>query len=331
MTILLVFTVGALAGALVCWAALRRDGPDGAQLAGQVLERFTAELRTLEVRDQGRDDLIGHQLTEIARSHERLSRETQALSVALRRPGVRGRYGESTLRNVVEAAGLSRHADFSLQEHREAEGDNRAIRPDMTIRLPGDGIVAVDAKAPMDHFLDSLEADTPAQRDALLDRHAVAVRGHMRSLATKSYWRHFERAPQFVVMFMPSESLFAAALERDPGLLDQATRSRVVLVTPATMVALLRVVAFGWQERQLAEGAQRVRRLAGELIERLDTVLGHLGKTSRSLDGAVRAHNAAVGSFESRLLVTARRMGELGIDGAGELPEAEPVLTEVRC
>ena len=261
----------------------------------------------------------------IVDQQEQLVRQTGQLSEALRRPGVRGQWGETTLRQVVEAAGLAEHFDFATQAHLAGDDERQAARPDLVVQLPGGGAVPVDAKVPLDAFLDAADAETPAARDAALDLHVRQVRAKVRELAAKAYWTRFDRAPEMVVMFIASEAAFAAAVQRDPRLIEDAARQKVVIATPATMLALLQVVALGWREHALSENAEQVRELATELIGRLGVFTGHLGKVGKALEQAAKAHNQAVGSLESRVLVTARKFDALGI--AGELPEPEQVAT----
>jgi DNA recombination protein RmuC len=286
------------------------------------LERTVQQIRVDQRGDSG--ELRGL-VSGIVDQQEQLVRQTGRLSEALRRPGVRGQWGETTLRQVVEAAGLAEHFDFETQEHLASDGEQPAARPDLIVWLPGGGAVPVDAKVPLDAFLDAAAADTPAARDAALEDHVRQVRSKVRELAAKAYWNRFDRAPEMVVMFIASEAAFAAAVQRDPRLIEDAGRQKVVIATPATMLALLQVVQLGWREHALSENAEQVRSLATELIARLGVFTGHLGKVGKALEQAAKAHNQAVGSLESRVLVTARKFDGLGI--AGEVPEPEPVAT----
>jgi DNA recombination protein RmuC len=210
----------------------------------------------------------------------------------------------------------------------QSDGDQAGARPDLVIHLPGGGCVPVDAKVPMDAFLDAAAEENPTAREQLLDDHVRQVRAKVRELAAKAYWARFDRAPEMVVMFIASEAAFAAAVQRDLRLLDDAARDRVALTTPGTMLALLQVVQLAWREHALSQNAEKVRDLATELVARLTTVTSHMGKVGKALEQAVRAHNQAVGSFELRVLATARKFEELGI--AGELPEIVEVDTIAR-
>jgi DNA recombination protein RmuC len=286
------------------------------------LERAVQQIRVDQRGDSG--ELRGL-VSGIVDRQEQLVRQTGRLSEALRRPGVRGQWGETTLRRVVEAAGLAEHFDFATQAHLAADGELPAARSDLVVQLPGGGAVPVDAKVPLDAFLDAVDAETQAARDLALDEHVKQVRAKVRELAAKAYWARFERAPEMVVMFIASEAAFAAAVQRDPRLLEDAARQKVVLATPATLLALLQVVQLGWREHALSENAARVRELATELIARLGVFTGHLGRVGKALEQAAKAHNQAIGSLESRVLITARKLDGLGIPG--ELPEPKPVAT----
>jgi DNA recombination protein RmuC len=238
-----------------------------------------------------------------------LRRETQSLSTALRRPQVRGRWGELHLRRTVELAGMVAHCDFT-EQHQLAGG---ALRPDLVVHLAGGRQVVVDAKVPLDAFLDATAADEPDERDHHLARHATQLRAHVDTLGAKAYWRALPQAPEFVVLFVPAESFLSAALEADPALLEHAAARHVVLATPSTLIALLRTVAHGWSHERLASAAEEVQRLGRELHERLATMGGHVDRLGRSLDAAVTAYNQAVGSLEGRVLVSARRFRDLGV------------------
>jgi DNA recombination protein RmuC len=249
-------------------------------------------------------------------SHE-LRDETKQLVAALRAPQVRGRWGEHQLRRIVEAAGMLEHCDFGEQV--TATIEDRTVRPDLVVRLHGGRSVVVDAKAPFQAYLAAMEARDEAGRDRHLDTHAAHLRRHVDALAAKSYWDAFDQAPEFVVLFMPADPFLDAALQRDPALLEHAFARDVVLATPATLVALLRTVAYSWRQETLARNAVAVHTLAKELYGRLSTMGDHLSKVGGSLEGAVAAYNRAVGSLESRVLVSARKLAEMGVT-ADELP-----------
>jgi DNA recombination protein RmuC len=321
MTLLIAFIAGAACATVLILIILwRQPASSLPQLAE--LERAVQQIRVDQRGDSG--ELRGL-VSGIVDQQEQLVRQTGRLSEALRRPGVRGQWGETTLRQVVEAAGLAEYFDFATQTHLAGDGEQQAARPDLIVWLPGGGAVPVDAKVPLDAFLDAAAAETPAARDGALEDHVKQVRSKVRELSAKAYWNRFERAPEMVVMFIASEAAFAAAVQRDPRLIEDAARQKVVIVTPATMLALLQVVQLGWREHALSENTAQVRELATELIGRLGVFTGHLGKVGKALEQAAKAHNQAVGSLESRVLVTARKFDELGI--AGEIPEPEHVAT----
>ncbi len=249
-----------------------------------------------------------------------LQRETRSLSTALRKPQVRGRWGELHLRRAVELAGLVDRCDFDEQ----VRLDDGARRPDLVVNLVGGRRVVVDAKVPLDAYLDATSTDEPDARDAHLARHARQLRTHIDALASKAYWRSLPETPEFVVLFVPAESFLAAALETDPTLLEHAADRRVVLATPTTLIALLRTVAHGWSHEALADRARDIHRLGRDLHGRLATLSAHLDRVGRSLNSAVGHYNQAMGSLESRVLVTARRFSELSVTD-DDLPGPRPV------
>jgi len=236
----------------------------------------------------------------------------------LRTPHVRGRWGEVQLKNVVEQAGMLEHCDYVRQA--TTTDDDRTLRPDLVVRIPGGKHVVVDAKAPLVAYLDAFEATDDAERARYLADHARQVRDHVAKLSGKQYWRQFEPSPDFVVMFLPDESYLRAAHEHDSALAEDAWRANVILASPSTLVALLRTVAATWQQETVAESAREVHSLGRELYERIGKVGEHLAKLGRSLDGTVRSYNEAVGSLETRVLVTARKLEEHGIGGELESP-----------
>ncbi|MFI6821800.1 DNA recombination protein RmuC [Micromonospora sp. NPDC050187] len=246
-----------------------------------------------------------------------LRTETKQLVAALRAPQVRGRWGEHQLRRIVEAAGMLEHCDFAEQV--TAAVEDRQVRPDLVVRLHGGRSVVVDAKAPFDAYLTAMEARDDRERDARLRAHAKHLRAHVDALAAKSYWAAFDDTPEFVVLFVPADPFLDVALQHDPTLLEHAFGRNVVLATPATLVALLRTVAYSWRQEALARNAVAVHSLARELYGRLSTLGEHVGRLGGSLGAAVTAYNRAVGSLEARVLVSARKLAELGVSDR-ELP-----------
>jgi DNA recombination protein RmuC len=258
---------------------------------------------------------------------EGLRKETGSLVTALRTPHVRGGWGELQLKRVIELAGMLEHCDFVAQAS-ERDGDGKLLRPDVVVRLPGGKSIVVDSKAPLEAYLDALDAGDEAARTAQLGRHARLVRDHVVKLGQKRYWQQFEPAPEFVVMFV-DEGLFRAALDQDPALFEAGVDAGVIIASPATLIALLRTVAYCWQQETVAESARAVNQLGRELYDRLRVFAKPLAKVGRQLDGAVAAFNEAVGSFESRVLVTARKFPEHGA-GGDELPELPPIERQSR-
>jgi DNA recombination protein RmuC len=240
-----------------------------------------------------------------------LRTETKQLVAALRAPQVRGRWGEHQLRRIVEAAGLLEHCDFAEQV--TAAPDGQMVRPDLVVRLHGGRTVVVDAKAPLEGYLTAMEARDERSRDASLDQHARHLRGHIDALAAKEYWAAFAPSPDFVVLFVPADPFLDAALQHDPMLMEHAFRQDVVLATPATLIAMLRTVAYSWRQEELARNAVAVHALARELYGRIATLGDHVGRLGSALGGAVTAYNKAVGSLESRVLVSARKLAEMGV------------------
>lgn len=257
-----------------------------------------------------------------------LGSSADTLSRALRTPAVRGRWGEMQLRRVVEIAGMLPRCDFDEQP--SLQGDNGRLRPDLIVRLPGDKHLVVDAKTPLEAFLDAQDAADDESRTNKLQAHARQVRDHMDKLGSKAYWEALTTSPEFVVMFLPGETLFSAALQNDLNLIEHGLNQRVLLASPITLIALLTTVAHSWRQEALTENFREVAALGRELYDRLATFGGHLNDIRKRLDGAVQSYNQAAGSFESRVLVTARRMKDLKVTTAEELPAAESIDTVPR-
>jgi DNA recombination protein RmuC len=257
-----------------------------------------------------------------------LGTTTNTLSRALRTPAVRGRWGEMQLRRVVEIAGMLQRCDFDEQP--ALIGDNGRLRPDLIVHLPGRKQIVVDAKAPLEAFLDAQEAPDEETRARKLQAHARQVRDHMDKLAGKAYWEPLGDAPEMVVLFLPGETLFSAALQHDLTLIEHGLKQRVLLASPITLIALLTTVAHSWRQEALTENYREVARLGREFYDRLSTFAGYLDDVRRKLDGAVQAYNQAAGSFEARVLVSARKLKELKVTTAEELAPIEPIDTVPR-
>ena len=288
----------------------------------ETLQRFESQARDLEERRLRAVTAVGEQLRAVAEGQERLRSETGNLVSALRAPHVRGSWGEMQLRRVVELAGMVDHCDFRTQEStRDDEG--RLLRPDLVVRLPGGKSIVVDSKVPIDAYLDAVNTDDVDAKRAHLVRHAAQLRDHIGKLGQKRYWRQFEPSPEFVVMFV-DEGLYRAALDQDGSLFEAGAEAGVIVASPATLIGLLRTVAYGWQQEKVAESARAISGLGRELYDRLGVFAGHLSKVGRGLDTAVGAYNQAVGSFESRLLVTARKFPEHGT-GGDPLPDVAQI------
>ncbi len=318
---LVMLTVGLALGFGLGWFASRaRPRDEGVVVAleqrsqeqavvREGLDRLQDQLRDLDHERATWQGQFSQQVADMRLTTESLRRETSSLASALRKPQVRGRWGELHLRRSVELAGLVARCDFTEQ----AQLADGVLRPDVVVHLAGGKSVVVDAKVPLDAFLDAASSEDDDEREAHLLRHVHQLRTHVDQLAGKAYWRALEETPEFVVMFVPAEAFLSAALDTQSDLLDYAASKHVILATPTTLIALLRTVAHGWSHETLASQAAEVRRLGTELHQRLGSLGGHLDKVGRSLGAAVSAYNSAVGSIEGRVLVTARRFSELGV------------------
>jgi len=329
LSLLAVLLAGALLGAVagVLWGRSRRepyDGPDGRRVLQQAesraaeaavlresLERLHDQMRDMAQHGVSWQSQLKQHVDDVRHSTDTLRRETATLSTALRRPQVRGRWGELHLRRVVELAGLVDRCDFSEQLSTTDEEGTR--RPDLVVHLAGDKHVIVDAKVPLDAFLDATGAVSDEQRATHLTRHARQLRAHVDALSGKAYWRAVTSTPEFVVLFVPGEPFLSAALEADPTLLEYSADRKVVLATPSTLIALLRTVAYAWTQETLSEKTREIHDLGRDLYERLTTMSGHLDRLGRSLNGAVSSYNRAIGSLENRVLVSARRFNDLAV------------------
>ncbi|HUB03911.1 MAG TPA: DNA recombination protein RmuC [Solirubrobacteraceae bacterium] len=302
------------------------------QLVGPLKEQIGRVDAQLLALDQERRESRGRleaQLRTLAETGEKLRTETGALVTALRKPNARGQWGQMQLRNVVELAGMVRYCDFA--EQTPVAGDETTLRPDLVVNLPGGKHVVVDAKAPLQGVLDAYQARDEEERQQHLRDHARLLRRHVKALADKAYWAGLDSAPDLVVMFLPGEHLYGAALEADPSLIEDAMARRVLIATPTTLLAMLRAVAYGWQQERVAESAQAISELGRELHGRLVKLSSLLATLGTRLNSTVRAYNDAVGSYEARVLPAARRFEDHGSVAAGrELPELEPVTVSAR-
>ena len=304
--------------------AAREQAIDG--LVAPIREALARSERQIQELDQSRRETHGNisaQLEAIATSQQALSAETRNLVGALRRPEVRGQWGEITLRRLVELAGMVEHCDFVIQSHQQTE--TGAVRPDMIIHLPEARDLVVDVKTPLDAYLEATEAPNDAERRTALERHATIVANRIRELASKAYWSQFDRSPEFVILFIPGDQFLSAALAERPALLDDALRQNIILATPTSLVALLKAIAYGWQQTALAHNAAEIRTSALQLYERLSTFASHLGNVGKSLGDSVRAFNASVGSLERMVLPSARRFTDLGLQPRQRIVPPKPI------
>jgi DNA recombination protein RmuC len=338
--------------------ALRNNSSSFLQTAQETLKRFQSEARgDLDARQKAVADLVApvrdslskvdaqiqqvekeridayaalrEQVDSLTTAHKDLRSETGNLVRALRTPNVRGRWGEIQLRRVVEIAGMLSYCDFAEQETITSESGR--LRPDLVVKLPGGKSVVIDAKTPLQAFLEAFETNDEETRRASLAAHARQVRDHMKILSGKNYWEQFEATPEFVVMFLPGETFFSAALEQDPGLIEHGVLQRVIPASPTTLIALLKAVAYGWNQEKLARNAHEISALGKELHDRLRNLAGHITAVGTGLDRAVDSYNKAIGSLENRVLVSARKFSELGASVAEDIPELEPIETTARA
>ena len=304
--------------------ALRQNNDSFMRLAKASLDPVKDSLEKLGTHlretDREHSTLRGH-LQSVAETQQLLRQQTQALVSALKSPNQRGRWGEVQLRTVLERAGMLNYCDFV--EKSAVTDDGRRLVPDVLVRLPNDACIVIDSKVPIDAYLRTADVDEAA-REALLREHARQVRDHLRNLAAKSYWSRFQPAPEFVVMFMPAEPLFSAALQHDPALFDFAVDQRVIPASPLTLVALLRTVASAWQQQRLAKNAEEIRQMGKDLYERLSTMAEHIADVGDHLKKAGASYDAFVGSLDARVLASARRFKELGVSASKDLPDDLP-------
>jgi len=285
------------------------------------LQKVDGKIEQLEKARTGAYARLDEQLKSLLGSQAKLESETSNLVKALRAPAVRGRWGEIQLRKVVEMAGMVNYCDFVEQE----TADSGRLRPDMIIKLPNGRNIVVDSKAPLQAYLESLETEDDAERKTHLQHHARQIRDHLQKLSAKNYWEQFRPTPEFVVLFLPGETFFSAALNQDPGLIEAGVDQKVLLATPTTLIALLRSVAYGWRQEQLTENAEQISKIGRELYDRLATLSSHFATMGKGLERAVDSYNKGMASLDSRVLVSARKFKELGAGSSKEVETIEQI------
>ena len=293
------------------------------------LQKTEQQISAIEKERKEAFGSITTQLKLVTEAQHGLQSETEQLVRALRRPEVRGQWGELTLKRLAELAGMVNHCDFEEQTHVDV-ADGKNIRPDMIVRMPEKRELIVDAKTPLDAYLSAVQASSQEERETHMNRHARKVRDRMKELASKAYWSQFKQSPDFVILFIPGEQFLTCALDYDDKLLEDAFANRVILATPTTLVALLRSVAYGWQQASISENAEQVRDLAQDLYKRLHSFCSHLQKIGKNLDDSVANYNKAIGSLERQVLPGARKFTELGIQAKDELPLIDEIEKKTR-
>lgn len=309
--------------------ALEKNGKQFMNLADATLQPLKESMkllnehqRELEKRREGAYGALSKQIEGLVLSEKELRNETTRLVQALKSPQIRGSWGEVHLRRVVELAGLINHCDF--YEQKTFEGYGRLLRPDLIVRLPGQRQIAVDAKAPLNAYLDAAEMQDDDARKVKLQEHAAAVRKHIKELSSKEYWKQLDPAPEYVILFLPAEAFFSAALQADPSLIEVGADQNIIVATPTTLIAILRAVAHGWKQESLSKSAREIARLGQELYERVGILCDYWNKVGKSLNTAVESYNQSVASLESRVLVSARKLKESGAL-IKELPQVDVV------
>ena len=292
------------------------------------LEKVDGKLQSLEKSRHEAHGQLREHLTTVTAGQDQLRRETASLVTALRAPATRGRWGELQLKRVCEMAGMIEHCDFEQQS--SAETDDGRVRPDLIVKLPGGMNVVVDAKVPLEAYLKALEAEDDDERAAHFDAYGRHVRDHLRKLGAKSYQDNFSPTPEFVVLFLPSESFHSAALEQVPDLIQEGVDNKVLIATPTSLIGLLKVVAYGWRQERMAESAEEVAELGRQLHKRIGTMAGHFAMLGRAIGTTANAYNDAIGSLERQVLVSARRLADHGVDSGKDLDSPTQVDTAVR-
>jgi len=296
----------------------------------KTLNRYDAHVNAMELAREKAYGSLSQQVVSLIKTQDALHRETGRLVKALRLPHVRGRWGEMTLKRVAELAGMHSHCDFRLQP--SAESENGIIRPDMVVHLPGNRHIIVDAKAPLSAYLDALEAEDEQLQNQFLSQHAGQIRAHMHKLSQKAYWAQFDPTPEFVVLFIPGENFFSAALEQNPDLIEDGIHKNIIPATPTTLISLLKTVAFSWRQEATAENSLAVSRLGRELYHRLCRMADHIQRLGREIDRCTQTYNRMVGSFEHRVLSSAKKFNDMGIysKSANHLETISPIETRAR-
>jgi DNA recombination protein RmuC len=291
----------------------------------EALEKTTQQIGEIEKSRKEAYGGITKQLEVMAQSHDVLRSETSKLVSSLRQPNVRGQWGELTLRRLAELAGMVDRCDFAEQVHVKSKDGDNSFRPDMIVHLPEDGQLVVDVKTPLESYLKAIEATDEKERKSHIENHARSMNQHIKTLASKAYFEQFERSPEFVILFVPGDQFLSAALDVRPSLLEDALRNKVLLVTPTSLVALLKVVAYGWMQFKLAENAEEIRDHALTLHTRLGTFTGHVANIGKKLESSVKSYNDAVASLESRVMPSMRRIADLGADSGKKADDPKPI------
>lgn len=289
----------------------------------EALKKYEEQIHTIEIRRKQDYTSLDEQIKMLVSTHQQLQKETSNLVTALRKPQVRGRWGEMQLRRVAELSGMSMHCDFTEQQSLDTEKGR--IRPDMIVHLPMNRKVVVDSKVSLEAYLDAISAETEEEKKGKMERHAQQIRAHMNKLSSKEYWSQFQQSPEFVVLFIPGESFLSAALDIDNTIIEDGIQKRVIIATPTTFIALLRAIAYGWRQEQITKNAQEISELGRQLYERMSILVQHLENIGSNLEKAISAYNKAVGSMESRILPSVRRFKELGVTGAEEIHVIEQI------